>query len=355
MNDKNKTKPNSTSTIWIIFGAIFGMGAIAMIIALLPYGDILLIIKGVGLLFLLFVAFSVYFIYSKNKIVIKDSKEINKTKKIIEEAYNHQEETRKTNNIDKLLKEYTPDTKMWKEHNELLQAKRKGIIAIRELGDSIGKSAYQEKKLNPYIMGGIGEGIGGLGVGLASFADTVAQNYETDVRNSINEAKVKQMGNEFSKKADKIEEEIANEKEKYSLEEMGYKLSEDNNESELFKRISLSKIKISQDVNTKIISYSFHIKYEEENTKINVLDGFLYCHLKSRNGKLNDKLLLRIPYGGFVSSHYGGKDYSFAGKYIMKDSLDNFNDNSLLIEDQIQIKIEKIKLWKYVRNNAKTN
>ena len=42
-----------------------------------------------------------------------------------------------------------------------------------------------EGKANPYIMGGLAEGIGGAGVGLATFASTVADNARIDSNNKI--------------------------------------------------------------------------------------------------------------------------------------------------------------------------
>ena len=57
-----------------------------------------------------------------------------------------------------------------------------------------------EAKLNPYVMGGISQGIGGAAVGLASYADTVADNARIDRNNQ--EAMIKT----FSQKDDVLKQ-----------------------------------------------------------------------------------------------------------------------------------------------------
>ncbi len=176
------------------------------------------------------------------------------------------------------------------EIKEKIEQKERAAESARILGEAIATSAYQEKKADWAIMGGIASGIAGPGAGAAVAIDTMNKNAEIDARNNQNKAAAFKMGMDVWDLSDKALNDVSKLKEKLNntyelIDETREKIVLDNpRNEELFNYLNVNSKSVQKQSNNALkITLSINNAYKPDvpDAVTMVVDGMLKATIYS--------------------------------------------------------------------------
>ena len=207
---------------------------------------------------------------------------------------------------------------------------QKGIDAMRQLGNIIQNSAYQEKEKDWAILGGVADGIAGPGAGFATAVDTMIDNERIKAENAARRENAAKQNMYYQKLAFEAELNSPTVKSREWFEK-NYDVVLSWKPSTLFSMIQLEKPNVTVDETTGAVCVD--VLWSQNNTSI-CIDGSLRAKVYDNNGKCRGCAYLNLPKVG--TYHRKGK---LSGICMRPEGLKK------LKSDKYTVVVEPMNLW----------
>ena len=217
-------------------------------------------------------------------------------------------------------------------------AYKEGQEAMKTLGIVLSNSVTQEKKKDWAVLGGIADGLGGLGAGVAVATQAMLENNEIEKRNKERKQLANEVVSEIYSAAGKVSSDIYDlEKEQqllsYHLTETSKKVVwEEYTAEEIFEKLEISS-SVNMTKNYHGLQLTFDIK---SNFKINglkdvktVVDGTLQADIYHNDNTFVDSVCIPLPLFGVSTEE----------KVLM------YTDMYVEANGEYTVKVKPNKLW----------
>ncbi len=235
-------------------------------------------------------------------------------------------------------------------NNAEIQSKIEGAQALRAFGAAIQGSVYQEKEHDWALWGGIAEGLGGVGAGIATAADTMIENQMIRQRNAQNAEWGRAQNKRMSELADEMEQEAPKYISDYTISSQ-YKTNYTWSPIKLFEKIYVGTVKIEICNLTGAIRITVYCLIAG---KCSCIDGSLRAIVYDENNKCVGCAYINLPKYGITSS--ATKLTGICTEYrVDVPPLDYYSTpgfvEQIRYSSNLSVKVAPIDLWELVPPN----